>query len=445
MASEEKDSGDWPAEFEAEYQRVRPLGKGAYGLVWLARRRGTEGGKEDGTAADRSHLDDDPPLVAVKRIGTDPNNSTEVEYARREIAILAELRHPCVIRLIREYPPASDSVVIAMTLAPGPNLRDLIWDGGALGLCLARLVSRHAVAAVSYLHGRGVIHRDLKPANIVLVRRDGTGARDVYANETLWAGTEGDDLGAEAAASIEARWKAVLVDLGFARALAPADLREGDGRRRLRSSIVMESEAIADQVGKDAEEAEIEIRWGSVAPSRRNLSVAPSRRNLRMSALGTIAFAAPEIKYKARSKDAIANADVLSSAVADYGMTADAYSMGITIREMLTGVPSHVQDIAGYIRDENSLLVKLFTCCSRRPGEGKRHMTYRLPSALPGDASRLVKDLTIKKEEERSSVRQAQANTWICGREGEAKYELPMGDNPSKHGDPVNFLKCAGN
>lgn len=164
-----------------------------------------------------------------------------------------------------------------------------------------------------------------------------------------------------------------------------------------------------------------------------------------MSALGTIAFAAPEIKYKARSKDAIANADVLSSAVADYGMTADAYSMGITIREMLTGVPSHVQDIAGYIRDENSLLVKLFTCCSSRPGEGKRHMTYRLPNALPGDASRLVKDLTIKKEEERSSVRQAQANTWICGREGEAKYELPMGDNPSKHGDPVNFLKCAGN
>lgn len=322
MASEEKDSGDWPAEFEAEYQRVRPLGKGAYGLVWLARRRGTEGGKEDGTAADRSHLDDDPPLVAVKRIGTDPNNSTEVEYARREIAILAELRHPCVIRLIREYPPASDSVVIAMTLAPGPNLRDLIWDGGALGLCLARLVSRHAVAAVSYLHGRGVIHRDLKPANIVLVRRDGTGARDVYANETLWAGTEGDDLGAEAAASIEARWKAVLVDLGFARALAPADL---------------ESEAIADQVGKDAEEAEIEIKWGSVAPSRRNLSVTPSRRNLRMSALGTMAFAAPEIKYKARSKDAIANADVLSSAVADYGMTADAYSMGITIRGMRLG------------------------------------------------------------------------------------------------------------
>ena len=46
MASEEKDSGDWPAEFEAEYQRVRPLGKGAYGLVWLARRRGTEGGQE---------------------------------------------------------------------------------------------------------------------------------------------------------------------------------------------------------------------------------------------------------------------------------------------------------------------------------------------------------------------------------------------------------------
>ena len=36
MASEEKDSGDWPAEFEAEYQRVRPLGKGAYGLGVVA-------------------------------------------------------------------------------------------------------------------------------------------------------------------------------------------------------------------------------------------------------------------------------------------------------------------------------------------------------------------------------------------------------------------------
>jgi hypothetical protein len=41
------------------------------------------------------------------------------------------------------------------------------------------------------------------------------------------------------------------------------------------------------------------------------------------------------------------------------------------------------------------------------------------------------------------TVREAQHQPWIAGGEGEARYEVPQGDVPSHHGDPVVPLACA--
>lgn len=87
----------WPKEALDTYDAIRPLGKGAFGLVWLARAKGA--------ASDASS--EEHQYVAIKHIKT--SSATEKAYAEREISILSELNHPCIIKLIKAYsaPPGS--------------------------------------------------------------------------------------------------------------------------------------------------------------------------------------------------------------------------------------------------------------------------------------------------------------------------------------------------
>jgi len=126
--------GDWPRAAESKYERIEVLGKGSFGMVWMAERFGEA---ED-------EFDDQ--FVAVKNINIKDDKAKV--YAEREISILQELRHPNVIRLIRSYPIHCGSRLVIMQLARGPNLHQVIIKRGALGLPLARLVSRQLVAAV---------------------------------------------------------------------------------------------------------------------------------------------------------------------------------------------------------------------------------------------------------------------------------------------------------
>lgn len=171
----------WPREIEDDYERIRPLGEGAFGKVWLARVKN----REDETARDDVvDVDDDesldsfgagedsfdgrapggkgdtPAFVAIKQIAT--SREEDRKYAMREIAILSEINHPNIVRCLR-YVEMPRSELVVMTLADGPNLGDLVTVGGALSLSLARLAARHLISAVAYLHGRGELYRrDLK-------------------------------------------------------------------------------------------------------------------------------------------------------------------------------------------------------------------------------------------------------------------------------------------
>ena len=69
----------------------------------------------------------------------------------------------------------------------------------------------------------------------------------------------------------------------------------------------------------------------------------------------------------------------------------------------------------------------------------------RDPAHLPSEATLLLTRLTEKKPEDRMTVREAQLDPWIAGgMDGEDEpYELPQGNIPSRHGDPVVPLDCA--
>jgi serine/threonine protein kinase len=164
----------WPRQIEDNYERIRPLGEGAFGIVWLAKAKDREdkkaGDDGDGDESLDSFGDEDsfgahvplkgdlPVYVAIKQIAT--AREEDRKYASREIAILSEVNHPNIVKCLRHVEMPRSQLVV-MTLADGPNLGDLVTLGGALSLSLVRLAARQLISAVAYLHGRGELdHRD---------------------------------------------------------------------------------------------------------------------------------------------------------------------------------------------------------------------------------------------------------------------------------------------
>lgn len=439
-------------------------------MVWMAKR----------IVPPEDEFDDE--FVAIKNINIKDDKGKV--YAEREISILEELRHASVIRLIRACPLEAGTRVVIMQLARGPNLHQLVIKRGALGIPLSRLVSRELIGAVSYLHGRACIHRDIKPSNCILACTEipPTEDYDWFLDNAIWS--NGDDA-MEAVA--KGKWKLMLVDFGFARAL---ENQEINSNKHLKNSIVFEGshtkgdatkevpeaatdnehqvdENLAESIRHSAFEATNEVEhaiMGGGRQRRRMSGISMSlpdyqerrgstaRQHVRsMSALGTKAYAAPEIRRKLRHKtpeDFAKQNAAMTECVADYGMIVDAYSVGWTLRVAMTGIPpnftmsEYIQEREGVVvEDEQDEIQPRGCCCvsTAPPPE----IVIRDPVKLPKEAALLIKSMTQKSPEDRMTVREAQNHPWIAGKEGERKYTCIQGDYPSKHGDPVVPLKCA--
>jgi eukaryotic-like serine/threonine-protein kinase len=129
------------------FQKIKPLGQGGFGTVWLAR----------DTQLDRT--------VAVK-LAHAPDSETEARMLR-EARALAAVHHPHCVR-VYDIISDPDGLGIVMEYIEGQQLADAVHEGGVLGDVAAARLWVTMAGALTAAHAKGVLHRDVKPANIIV-------------------------------------------------------------------------------------------------------------------------------------------------------------------------------------------------------------------------------------------------------------------------------------
>jgi len=136
------------------YLIERVLGKGAMGVVYLAR---------------------DPVIgrqVALKTLAV-PSDAEEAEEFRqrflREAQAAGILNHPGIVTVHDAgVDQESGLSFIAMEFIEGRSLKEVMRSGRPFTYSEVAAVGGALAAALGYAHSKGVVHRDIKPANIII-------------------------------------------------------------------------------------------------------------------------------------------------------------------------------------------------------------------------------------------------------------------------------------
>src|SRR5688572_27758750 len=156
-------SGDKTLLKLGRYEVVRELGKGAMGIVYLAK---------------------DPligRLVALKtiRIGAHADDDETKEFQQRfirEAQAAGILNHPAIVTVHDiGRDEESDTSFIAMEFVEGQNLKEVLAQGRAISFEQIADIIAQVAEALDFAHAKGIIHRDVKPANIIIL--DGNRAK----------------------------------------------------------------------------------------------------------------------------------------------------------------------------------------------------------------------------------------------------------------------------
>ncbi|EMC93473.1 hypothetical protein BAUCODRAFT_125332 [Baudoinia panamericana UAMH 10762] len=128
----------------------KPLGKGKFGRVYLARERSNNF------------------ICALKVLHKSELTQGKVEkQVRREIEIQSNLAHPNILRLYGHFHDTKRIFLILEFAGRGELYKHLRKAGKFPEWQAAQYVAQMA-SALRYLHGKHVMHRDIKPENILV-------------------------------------------------------------------------------------------------------------------------------------------------------------------------------------------------------------------------------------------------------------------------------------
>lgn len=129
------------------FRRVRQLGSGGFGTVWLA-------------------VDEQLDRTVAVKLAHAPDNETEARMLR-EARALAAVRHPNCVRVF-DIVQDPDGLALVMEYIEGASLSETVLRNGLIDDKLAARLWLNMADALAAAHDRGVLHRDVKPSNVIV-------------------------------------------------------------------------------------------------------------------------------------------------------------------------------------------------------------------------------------------------------------------------------------
>ena len=138
--------------FPGEFRLERELGRGMFGIVWLAR--------------DLSPLGR---YVALKFVrGTSERGARALDLLRREAGLLASFSHPHIVQVHAwRQPLGADFPCLVLQYVAGGSLGQRVGRDGPLRWDVATRYMTDIAEGLAAMHAHGVVHRDVKPDNLL--------------------------------------------------------------------------------------------------------------------------------------------------------------------------------------------------------------------------------------------------------------------------------------
>jgi len=124
-----------------DFELLKPISKGAFGHVYLVRRKGTD------------------KLFAMKAMRkTDVLHKNMIEQVVAERDALAVTKSPFVVQLFYSFQSKSN-IFLVMEYLIGGDCKSLLHNLGYFDEELARIYIAEVTLALEYIHKHGIVHR----------------------------------------------------------------------------------------------------------------------------------------------------------------------------------------------------------------------------------------------------------------------------------------------
>nr|AKL87250.1 mitogen-activated protein kinase 18 [Linum usitatissimum] len=141
-------------EIDTKYVPIKPIGRGAYGIVCSSINRETN------------------EKVAIKKINNVFESKTDALRTLRELILLRHMRHPNVIALKDVMFPTTNRLtfkdVYLVYELMDTDLHQIIKSSQPLSNDHIRYFIFQLLRGLNYLHSANILHRDLKPGNLLV-------------------------------------------------------------------------------------------------------------------------------------------------------------------------------------------------------------------------------------------------------------------------------------